>query len=454
MNQPYDEIIHQAAPHSIEAEQSILGALLLNNAFIDDVLTIIKTDDFYREDHRLIFAGILQLSARGQPADVITLNDYLKQQGKEEASGGLVYLNQVSVVVPSAANLPRYAQIVAEKARLRRLISLARSLEEGVYRGGTSEGLLATLEKNLLEFAQHHMGQRPELESMNVQLMQLVERIDELYSKGGADGLSGLSCGFTDLDKQTSGLQDGDLIIVAGRPSMGKTSLAMNMAEHAALHENKPVAVFSMEMSTQQLLMRVLSSTGRLDLQKIRTGKLQDTDWNKLTLGIEKLSNAPIYIDESAGLTVTEIVSRSRKLARKTGDLGLVIVDYLQLLTPATDRQDNRAQELGEMSRALKQLAKELKCPVIALSQLNRSVETRTNKRPMMADLRESGSIEQDADLILFIYRDEVYNADSMDKGTAEIIIAKQRNGPIGTVRLVFNGAHSRFDNFYVGSHQ
>lgn len=438
-------------PHSIEAEQSVLGGLLLDNMAWDKIADFLSEDDFYRFDHRLIFQHIGKLIAAMRPADVITVFDGLRTAGRADDAGGLSYLNALAQNTPSAANIRRYAEIVRDRAVLRRLVTVADGIATSALNpeGREVSQILDEAESQIFAIAEEGArGQQGFLELQPL-LTKVVERIDHLYHQDNASDITGTPTGFLDLDRMTSGMHGGELIIVAGRPSMGKTSLAMNIGEYVAVEYGLPVAVFSMEMPGVQLAMRMLGSVGRLDAHRLRTGKLIDEDWPRLTHAMQKMSEAQIFIDEQGGLNPMELRARARRLSRQCGQLGLIIVDYLQLMSGSgRGGAENRATEISEISRSLKALAKELNCPVIALSQLNRSLEQRPNKRPVMSDLRESGAIEQDADVILFIYRDEVYNPDSQDKGTAEIIIGKQRNGPIGTVRLTFLGQYTKFDNF------
>lgn len=435
-------------PHSIESEQSVLGGLMLDNNAWDKIADIVTDSDFYRHDHRLIYHHICKLLAHNKPADVITVAESLETSAELQTIGGLAYIGAIVQNTPSAANIKRYAEIVRERSIMRNLAQVGVQIADSAYNpaGRSAADLLDEAEAKVFEIAEE--GARGKEGFMDIQplLKEVVERIELLYSQDNPSNVTGIASGFHDLDQKTSGFQPGDLIIVAGRPSMGKTAFSLNIAEHVALELNKPVAVFSMEMGGTQLAMRLLGSVGKLDQHKVRTGRLEDEDWPKLTHALGKLSEAPIFIDETAALNALELRARSRRLYRQHGELGLIVVDYLQLMS-STSQGENRATEISEISRALKGLAKELKVPVIALSQLNRSLEQRPNKRPVMSDLRESGAIEQDADVILFIYRDEVYNPDSPDKGIAEIIIGKQRNGPIGKVDLTFLGEYTRFEN-------
>ncbi|MEN9761299.1 MAG: hypothetical protein RI906_1125 [Pseudomonadota bacterium] len=439
-------------PHSIEAEQSVLGGLLLDNSAFDRVADVLREEDFYRHDHRLIWKQIARLIERTQPADVVTVLEALQGVGQADEAGGLAYLNALATETASAANIRRYAEIVRDRSVLRRLVSTSDEIATAALnpQGRDTRQVLDEAEAKIFQISEEGARGQAGFKPLQDLLGKVVERIDELYSQDNPSDVTGVATGFVDLDRMTSGMQPGDLIIVAGRPSMGKTSFAMNIGEHVAVEQQMPVAVFSMEMGATQLAMRLLCSAGRLDQQRVRTGRLNDDDWPRLTSAIGKMQDAPLHVDETPALSALDLRARARRLARQCGKLGLVIVDYLQLMS-ATSAGENRATEISEISRSLKALAKELDCPVIALSQLNRSLEQRPNKRPVMSDLRESGAIEQDADVIIFIYRDEVYNADSADKGTAEIIIGKQRNGPIGTVRLTFVGAHTRFENFASG---
>ncbi len=438
-------------PHSLEAEQSVLGGLLLSNGAWDRVADLINEHDFYAAAHRAIWRQITRLIEEGKPADVITVAEALASHNQLEEVGGLAYLTDLADNTPSAANIRRYAEIVRERAVLRKLAEVGGEIAESAYNpaGRPASQLLDEAEARVFEIKEAGARGGKGFLELKPLLIQVVNRIDELYNRDNPSDVTGVPTGFTDLDAKTSGLQPGDLIIVAGRPSMGKTAFSLNIAENVALDARLPVAVFSMEMAASQLVMRMLGSVGKLDQHKLRTGRIGDDEWPKLTHAIGVLDEAPIYIDESPGLTAMEVRARARRLARqcKHGQLGLIVLDYLQLMS-GTGTGENRATEISEISRSLKGLAKELDVPVIALSQLNRSLEQRPNKRPVMSDLRESGAIEQDADLILFIYRDEVYNPDSPDKGTAEIIIGKQRNGPTGTVRMTFLGEYTRFENY------
>jgi replicative DNA helicase len=440
-------------PHSIEAEQSVLGGLLLDNAAWDRIADFINEDDFYRYDHRIIFQHVVKLINATKPADVITVYEALSSTGKAEEVGGLTYLNALAQNTPSAANIRRYAEIVRDRGVLRKLITVSDEISGQAFnpQGKEVKQLLDEAESKIFAIAEEGARGAQGFQAIQPLLTQVVERIDELYNRDNQNDITGVPTGFLDLDRMTSGLQAGDLVIVAGRPSMGKTAFSLNIGEHVAIESGLPVAVFSMEMGGTQLAMRMLGSVGRLDQSRLRIGKLNDEDWPRLTHAIQKMNEAQLYIDETPALNPIELRARARRLSRQCGKLGLIIIDYLQLMSGSSSGE-NRATEISEISRNLKSLAKELNCPVIALSQLNRSLEQRPNKRPVMSDLRESGAIEQDADVILFIYRDQVYNPDSQDKGTAEIIIGKQRNGPIGTVRLTFLGEYTKFDNYTGGN--
>ncbi|WP_420799466.1 replicative DNA helicase [Noviherbaspirillum sedimenti] len=439
-------------PHSIEAEQSVLGGLLLDNAAYDRIADLVSAEDFYRYDHRVIYQHIIKLIAASRPADVITVYEALSVTGKAEEVGGLSYLNALAQNTPSAANIRRYSEIVRDRGVLRKLITVSDEIASSAFnpQGKEVKQMLDEAESKIFAIAED--GARGAQGFLEIQplLTQVVERIDELYNRDNTSDVTGVPTGLIDLDKMTSGLQPGDLIIVAGRPSMGKTAFSVNIGENVAIESGLPVAIFSMEMGGAQLAMRMLGSVGKLDQHRLRTGRLIDEDWPRLTHAIQKLNDAQIFIDETPALNPIELRARARRLSRQCGKLGLIIIDYIQLMS-GNSQGENRATEISEISRSLKGLAKELNCPVIALSQLNRSLEQRPNKRPIMSDLRESGAIEQDADVILFVYRDKVYNPDTPDQDAAEIIIGKQRNGPIGTVRLTFLGQYTKFDNYAGG---
>lgn len=436
-------------PHSIEAEQSLIGGLLLDNTAWDRVADIVVATDFYRDDHRRIFQHIARLIESGKPADVVTVYESLDKSAEAAHCGGLAYLGEIANNTPSASNIRRYGEIVRERAILRRLVTTGDEIAASALSpsGKDAKAILDEAEAKIFEIAEaggrHAAGFTP----IQPILGQVVDRIQELYDRDNPTEVTGMPTGLVDLDDKTSGLQPSDMIIVAGRPGMGKTSFALNLAENVALEARMPVAVFSMEMPGTQLAMRFISSVGRLDQHRLRTGKLNDDEWQRLTYALGRLHEAPIFIDETPGLNPTDLRARARRLYRQCGKLGLIVIDYLQLMTTLRE-SDNRAAELSEISRSIKSLAKELHVPIIALSQLNRSLEQRPNKRPVMSDLRESGAIEQDADIIMFIYRDEIYNPDSPDKGKAELIIGKHRNGPTGMVPLTFLGEYTRFENY------
>ena len=434
-------------PHSIEAEQSVLGGLMLDNHAWEQIADSVSEEDFYRYDHRLIFRAIADLAEDNQPLDVVTLSEWLGKRGDLDDAGGLAYLGTMAKDTPSAANIRAYAGIVRERSILRQLIGVGTGIADSAFNPGErgSKEILDEAESAVFKIAEQGSKQGQAFKPIKSLLKTTLSHIDELSKNDSA--ITGLPTGYTDLDNMTSGLQKGDLIIVAGRPSMGKTTFSMNIAEFAAVSTKKPVAVFSMEMPAEQLTMRMLSSMGRVDQGRLRTGKLTDDDWPRIAQAVKMFSEVPMFIDDSAALSPTEVRARARRLAREHGQLGLIVLDYLQLMQ-GSGKSDNRAAEVSEISRSLKALAKELEVPVIVLSQLNRSLEQRPNKRPVMSDLRESGAIEQDADIIIFIYRDEVYNPETTEKGVAEIIIAKQRNGPIGTTRLTFLGKYTRFETF------
>ncbi|MDH3978977.1 MAG: replicative DNA helicase [Gammaproteobacteria bacterium] len=454
------DIIHADAgalkvpPHSLQAEQAVLGGLMLDNNAWDTVADLLSEQDFYRRDHRLIFRAIEQLAENNNPLDAVTLSEWLDQNRLLEEVGGLSALGTLAQNTPSAANIKAYAEIVRENSVMRQLIEVGNRIANSgfVPEGRGSSALLDDAEKLVFDIAEQGKRGKRGFRDIRSLLTAAVDRIDMLSQQDEA--ITGVSTGFSDLDEKTAGLQPSDLIIVAGRPSMGKTTLAVNFAENAAIKNQVPVAIFSMEMPGEQLALRMMSSLGHIDQHKIRTGKLDDDDWPRLTSAVSLLDAAPIFIDDTPALSPIELRARARRLKREH-NLGLIVVDYLQLMQ-VTNTRENRTNEISEISRNLKALAKELNVPVIALSQLNRSLEQRTDRRPVMSDLRESGAIEQDADVIMFIYRDEVYHEDSPKKGLAEIIIGKQRNGPIGKIELTFRGQFTRFentarDNYYSG---
>jgi replicative DNA helicase len=440
-------------PNSVEAESSVLGGLLLDNTAWDKIGDVLSDSDFYRYEHRLIFTAVSGLINANRAADVITVFEHLQSQGKADEVGGLAFLNSLAQYVPSSANIRRYAEIVRERAILRKLVSVSDEIATSAMNtnGRPVPNILDEAEQKIFNIGEEGSRMRQGFQSMGNLVVQLLDRVEEMSQN--PNDITGVPTGFFDLDRMTSGMQAGDLIVLAARPSMGKTALAINIAENVALNEGLPVAVFSMEMGASQLAIRIVGSIGRIDQTRLRTGKLLDEEWPRLTEAVERLRNVSLSIDETPGLTPAELRASARRLARSCGKLGLVVVDYLQLMSGSSGGDgDNRATELGEISRGLKMLAKELQCPVIALSQLNRGVEQRTDKRPMMSDLRESGAIEQDADVIMFIYRDDYYNKDSKDPGVAEIIIGKQRNGPTGTVKLTFLKPITKFESYAGGN--
>ncbi len=453
---PRDEEIARlrVPPHSVEAEQSVLGGLLLDNLAWDRAADLLTDGDFYRFEHRLIFSAISTLVATSRPADVITVFEQLQSLGRADDSGGLAYLNALAQSVPSAANMRRYAEIVRERAVLRKLIAASDEIATQAFnpQGRGAGQILDEAETKIFRIGEETSRQRQGFQKIDQLMVALLDRVNELH-ENGAEDVTGVRTGFFDLDRMTAGLQKGDLIVLAARPSMGKTAFALNMAEHVSVQEGLPVLVFSMEMGASQLALRLVGSLGRIDQQRLRTGKLAGDEWTRLAEAVDRLKQAQVFIDETPALTAAELRARARRMARQFGGtLGLIVIDYLQLMSGNSSSEENRATEIGEISRGLKALAKELQCPVVALSQLNRSVESRTDKRPMMSDLRESGAIEQDADVIMFIYRDEYYNKDSKEPGVAELIIGKQRNGPVGTVKLTFLKPQTKFENLAHGS--
>ena len=441
-------------PNSVEAEQSVLGGLLIDNTAWDKAADTLSDSDFYRYEHKQIYAAIGKLVNAGKPADVVTVFEELTSVGKAEECGGLAYLNALAQGVPSAANLRRYAEIVRERAILRKLVATSDEIATAALNpaGRAVNEILDEAEGKIFRINEEGSRGGTGFQSMDRLMVELMDRVNELAEQGAED-VTGVRTGFYDLDRMTAGLQRGDLIILAARPSMGKTAFAINIGEAVAINEGLPVIIYSMEMGAAQLALRMVGSIGRIDQSNLRTGRLKDDEWGRLAEAVDKLGNAPIYIDESPGLSPSEVRARARRQARISGQIGLIIIDYLQLMSGnGGGSEENRATVVGEISRGLKALAKELRCPVIALSQLNRSVETRPDKRPMMSDLRESGAIEQDADIIMFIYRDEYYTKDECkEPGVAEIIIAKQRNGPVGTVKLAFARQNTKFENLAPG---
>ncbi len=433
-------------PHSIEAEQSVLGGLMLDNNAWDVVSEVCLEQHFYTGGHRMMFRTMQKLIDQGRPIDVVTLSEELDRTGELERAGGLEYLVDLARNTPSTSNIRAYSEIVRDRALLRQMISVSTEISDSSFfpDGRSADEVLNEAESKIFQIAENRPNQSGP-QSVNPLLKAAVERIDELFSNG--DALTGLTTGFDDLDDRTGGLQPSDLIIVAARPSMGKTTFAMNLVENALMGDDKPVLVFSLEMPAAQLMTRMLSSLGRINQTRVRNGQLEDDDWPKLTAAVNMLKNKPLYIDDQPGISPNEMRTRARRIVREHGEIGMIMVDYLQLMQIKTGKSEGRTAEISEISRSLKALAKEMNCPVVALSQLNRSLEQRPNKRPVNSDLRESGAIEQDADVIMFIYRDEVYNEDSPEQGVAEIIIGKQRNGPIGTTRLAFIGKYTRFEN-------
>ena len=438
-------------PHSIEAEQSILGGLLIDNKAIDRIAGQVSASDFYRNDHRIIFTHISKLIDNNDPADIVTVAESLEQNAELTKVGGVAYLGLVAENTPTASNITGYAKIVRERSIMRNLVEVGSDIVESAFspQGKDAQQLLDESESKIFQIADAGTSEKLGFIDIKELLPKAAQRIDDLYQLDDPNGVTGVPSGYSDLDQKTAGLQPGDLIIIAGRPSMGKTSLALNIAEHVGMEAGLPVAIFSMEMGAAQLTMRLLGSVGKLDQHKMRIGQLEDEDWPKLTNALGVLNEAPIFIDEGSALNSYEVRARARRLSRQQGKLGLIVIDYIQLMSSANEQStENRATEVSEISRSLKALAKELNVPVVALSQLNRSVESRPDKRPMMSDLRESGAIEQDADVIMFIYRDEVYNPETAEKGVAEILLSKQRNGPTGTVKLTFLGQYTRFENY------
>ena len=434
-------------PHSIPAEQAVLGGLMLDDEAWDRVADRVVAEDFYRREHQLIFRAMGALAEADQPLDVVTLAEELERRAELDDVGGLPYLGTLANDTPSASNVAAYANIVREQSVIRQLIKVGNRIADSGFRpqGRKVHQLLDEAENQVFQIAEQQAKGRKGFRPINTLLTEAVNRIEELFASDSA--ITGVSTGFDDFDAKTSGLQESDLVIVAGRPSMGKTTFAMNIAENVAIGSGLPVAIFSMEMPGESLTMRMISSLGRINQQAVRSGRLEEDDWPRVMSAVSLLNNAQLFIDDTPALTPTEVRARCRRLMKEHGQLGLIVLDYIQLMQ-APESGENRATEISIISRGLKALAKELSVPVVVLSQLNRALEQRPNKRPVMSDLRESGAIEQDADLIVFIYRDEVYNEDSPDKGKAEIIIGKQRNGPIGTVNLTFQGQYTRFDNF------
>lgn len=432
-------------PHSLDAEQSVLGGLMLDDDAWFNVAEVIGPKDFYRHSHEIIFEAMEDLAADDQPLDAVTIAERLQSKGLLDKAGGLAYLGELADATPGASNVVAYARIVREYSTLRQLIGAANQIAESAFNpeGQPSDDLLNQAEQAIFAIAEGRLKDGGP-ERVVPLLTRTVDRVEKLYAT--REPITGIATGFDDLDKKTAGLQPSDLIIVAGRPSMGKTSVAMNLVEHALMHSDSSVLVFSMEMPGEQLILRMLSSLGRIDQTRLRSGEMHEDDWPRFTSAVSQLRDKKLYIDDTPALSPNDIRTRARRVAREAGGLDMIMVDYLQLMR-GNGKVENRTTEISEISRSLKAIAKEMRCPVVALSQLNRALENRTDRRPVMADLRESGAIEQDADVILFIYRDEVYNPESDAKGTAELIIGKQRNGPIGTVRLSFIGNLTKFEN-------
>ncbi|HST44086.1 MAG TPA: replicative DNA helicase [Luteimonas sp.] len=433
-------------PQSVEAEQAVLGGLMLAPEAFDRIADHLVEGDFYRRDHQLIYRAIRELAEKSRPFDAVTLGEWFESQGLVEQVAGGAYLIELASTTPSAANIVAYADIVRDKAILRHLIEVGTGIVNDGFQpeGRDSSEILSKAEQDVFAIAEAGSRGRTDFVPVNTAMAEAFDVLQTRYANGG--GITGLPTGYTEFDEMTAGLQPTDLVILAARPAMGKTTLALNIAEYAAIKTKKAVAVFSMEMSASQLALRLISSNGRVNATRLRTGQLEDEDWSRVTSAIRMLKETKIFIDDTPALSPDVLRAKSRRLKREH-DLGLIVIDYLQLMA-VPGNSENRATEISEISRSLKGLAKELNVPVVALSQLNRSLETRADKRPVMADLRESGAIEQDADEIVFIYRDEYYNKDnSPDKGLAEIIIGKQRNGPTGSVKLKFFGEYTRFDN-------
>ena len=431
-------------PHSIEAEQSVLGGLMINNEAWFDLVEIAGAADFYRPQHQIIFEAMMDLANNDEPLDAVTVSERLRSQGLLEKAGDVGYLAELAESTPGATNVLAYARIVRERSMMRQLIGAANKISDAAFtpEGRDADALVEMAEQTVFEIAENR-GNDGGPEKVAPLLTRAVEKVEFLFNSKGA--ITGVATGFADLDKKTAGLQKSDLVIVAARPSMGKTAFSVNIVEHAVM-QGGAVLVFSMEMPSEQIVMRMLSSLGRIDQTRLRTGELQDDDWSSFTSAVSLLRDKRLFVDDTPALTPGEVRARARRVMREAGGLDLIVIDYLQLMRTA-ERSESRTGEISEISRSLKALAKEMRCPVIALSQLNRALEQRPDKRPLMSDLRESGAIEQDADVILFIYRDEVYHEDTDDKGIAEIIIGKQRNGPIGKVRLQFTGNLTKFEN-------
>ena len=433
-------------PQSVEAEQAVLGGLMLAPEAFDRVSDLLGEHDFYRRDHQLIYRAIRELAERNRPFDAVTLGEWFESQGRAEEVAGGAYLVELASTTPSAANIRAYAEIVRDKAVMRQLIDVGTGIVNDAFQpeGREAGEILAKAEQDVFAIAEAGSRGRADFVAVNTAMKEAMEVLQQRFDNGGS--VTGVPTGYTEFDEMTAGLQPTDLLILAARPAMGKTTFALNIAEYAALKTKKAVAVFSMEMSASQLALRLMSSVGRVNASRLRTGQLEDEDWSRVSSAVRMLKDTKVFIDDTPALSPDVLRSKCRRLKREH-DLGLIVIDYLQLMA-VPGNSENRATEISEISRSLKGLAKELNVPVIALSQLNRSLETRTDKRPVMADLRESGAIEQDADVIVFIYRDDYYNKEnSPDKGLAEIIIGKQRNGPTGSFKLKFFGEYTRFDN-------
>lgn len=437
-----ESFLERIPPHSMEAEQSVLGSMLLDKEAVSSATEVLKIEDFYSEGNREIYSIMIRLYESGQPVDLVTVVDELYQKGTIEGIGGITYITNLSRFVPSTANVKFYIRIVEEKAILRRLIKASGEIMKESYESSLEiEEIINRAEKSIFDISQNNI--KVNFEPIRITLMDSYNKIEEIFNNKGR--ITGVPSGFYELDEKLSGMHASELIIVASRPAMGKTALAMNIVQHAALHAKVPVAVFSLEMSKDQLANRMLCCEAHVELQKIRNGELSEEDWRKLARAMAPLSQAPIFIDDTAGINTMEMRSKCRRLKMEHG-LGLVVIDYIQLMS-GRGRIENRQQEISEISRSLKVMAKELSVPIIACSQLSRAPEARTDHRPMLSDLRESGAIEQDADVVMFLYRDEYYNADSEDKNLAEVIISKQRNGPTGVVKLAWLGEYTKFAN-------
>lgn len=435
----------RSLPQSIEAEQSVIGSMIIDKNSIAKVMESLEEEDFYRDGHKAIYKAILEMFRNDMAVDLVTLLEYLKSTNMLERAGGVTYITELSASVPTTANLSAYIKIVSDKSTLRKLIKASTTIiEESYNKQDKVESVVDIAEKKIFNIAENRTSK--DFEPLSDVLERGFLQIEKLFNNKGE--ITGVGSGFTDLDSMTSGFQSGDMILIAARPSMGKTTFALNIAEHAALREHKSVVIFSLEMSKEQLAYKLLCSEANVDMLKLRTGALEDSDWENIARATGPLSKAKVYIDDTAGVTVMEMRSKCRRLKLECG-IDLIVIDYLQLMSGGSGT-DNRQQEVSEISRSIKALAKEMECPVIALSQLSRAPEQRADHRPMLSDLRESGSIEQDADLVMFLYRDEYYNKETEDKNIGECIIAKQRNGPVGTVKMAWLGQYSKFGNLDV----